>query len=46
MRFTARSCASSATRKKLRNAGSSKNAEPSASTGTVPTIRSSVNVPP
>ena len=46
IRLTARSCSSSATKKTLRIAGTSKWAEPSASTGTVPRTRSSVNVPP
>ena len=46
IRLTELLCSSSATKNKGRSAGTSKNADPSGSTGTVPTTRSSVYVPP
>ena len=46
IRFTASSFSSRATKKKDRCAGSTKRADPSFSTGTVPTMRSRVKVPP
>ena len=46
IRLTDRSFSSSATKNSGRRAGTSKYAEPSGSTGTVPRIRASVNVPP